>query len=1663
MIKQSGTISLLDLQNEFGGSNPIKLGDYYAGGSLVDSGCYRNSTTQQADRDGIAKDAPVPSSGQITLANFYGAAAKIEMLDKMPSNVSYTRTTDGTQETILEFYENSGVGYWRAMNNGVVGASNSFRNGKGSDMQLRITVVSGLTPDLQNITLGAWMDLDATNRQLSFTSGNNTTKSCQLRIETRYKSRLDFIQSKTITFAAINTFVTTEGWATLPMSRTYVRSASGNAEIRYRFYKANVGAANEQQRFQILRNGVLWQDHMIAEMGANNMRLKWYIDSGTLDVNQNPSNANGNIWQEYPSDWQIAVSVGHSQTQSVTMRLILQQGNLHTNERIVSFTMTAQSIFIDDIEWGVLPTEGATFARVVNATGTHSNSFVLRTNGEHIEWRSINANAWLPWVSIGEFAGNLQYKVTTTVGDNRVSDVTTWTDINPPADNSGMLICGPDAVGSESFSSGSYRLEFRQKNKIDNVQVREFIVSCRNNYIDSLAIVQANMPVSQTKEITTLDPVSQYLNYKFWKDSNGDVWQSTWWKGSNISGNKKIIDDVGHHGAQIHIKDISGSATYVGITENTWTDLSSSVMTVQIGLSSNSGYGSVKETKIQVIIRQKDKTSVSLTVTPTMKITNKIPKASINSWITSANCASEIIGYRAPNAPRISGGPWWYHPTLYPGTHSRKLSSETMDNVAVCGLDIYRRGDSRYIRIARLNPPNNASALFANDPNQAQRGFDESFIGVGEIQARITKVSGANPELRGVVLGQWFDISEEQNANDVWTCMGNNHHVGYRRGSTTEGVFRLELRDKHRLNVFVNKNIRILSDFTTAFPWGTSGRSWGGHLLSVSSSVPWYDVRQTAPNDHRLNIMIKNGIWFTKSIGTYPCDQLFFVIKSVTSIVGNYKTIVDGDGNVLEVGRLYPIRHLNGAVTPKVLGIDRVALGNAAPAVCAVHVDVEVLPTSDITTTSDDRKYRYHFYFEKRGGTAVTYTLNQIPNMTVTKDDAGEAQCRLRLFADGTALKYEVRMNNVVKKSGTLSAAGTDTRVYIRLKEHSHTVHNSNSGDSGWSFGRWDYVVPGYDNWFGVNVPETSSGYFDIEVLHHATRQSTNTDKVYRARIDVESTYNPTIELTSPGNFIHEVVGGVHDSSSIYSILPIEAKDNSYYVNGHKIADTLEGVDLEMYATLRSGIIDSYHLTPSMDEWHLWKNGISNLDGYGTLCSYTVIAQPKATDLAVVRISVRQKGRESNSITFDVGIKARSTYIPACVFNNNIPYFTHNKSTTENVSCKVRVMYDSTNRQYLIRYVDDDLNTLYSDYLAKDINNGDLQYKTKFSSGDKELIADQTSWVDMGSGTIVADCKVAGPEQSYKAVWQLDFRQKSRTTNQFSDTVGPGTNNPYVISRPWALVGSKSYSYDGKLTSSGPVYAQVKVVYNGSTTAYLEYKVTNGSGSTHTEKTYLFNSSTWSSKQLPEIKIRRVSNHVDVWSGLSDNVWAPMKSGQYVRIDAEETSSKRMIVEVQCRQGNKTSNTSGIITVNLGAISSYIPSVSFSLSDVSQGPTNIQGPTASMQFQVRIADGNLYWRIMQRANGSTSWTGVRSGQWTGNVGNTTMQVRADPGEPANGNILVASWENVSSNWKAIAETHIPPSIDTARSIRFFLRMRQGNKITNSNSCTVYMSTKRVGY
>ena len=74
----SGEITLAMIQTEFGGSNPAELNEYYRGGTYVPN---------------ISANNAVPTSGTITLADFYGATAA----DLIPDTVNWADISGATE------------------------------------------------------------------------------------------------------------------------------------------------------------------------------------------------------------------------------------------------------------------------------------------------------------------------------------------------------------------------------------------------------------------------------------------------------------------------------------------------------------------------------------------------------------------------------------------------------------------------------------------------------------------------------------------------------------------------------------------------------------------------------------------------------------------------------------------------------------------------------------------------------------------------------------------------------------------------------------------------------------------------------------------------------------------------------------------------------------------------------------------------------------------------------------------------------------------------------------------------------------------------------------------------------------------------------------------------------------------------------------------------------------------------------------------------------------------------------------------------------------------------------------------------------------------------------------------------------------------------------
>ena len=97
-ISSTGSISMSDIQNEYGGSNPISLSEYYRGGTYVP---VHDNTLG------------IPSSGTISMDDFRGTSATppIQVVTYTQHTPNYNTSTFGICSTLqtITIYQDSSV------------------------------------------------------------------------------------------------------------------------------------------------------------------------------------------------------------------------------------------------------------------------------------------------------------------------------------------------------------------------------------------------------------------------------------------------------------------------------------------------------------------------------------------------------------------------------------------------------------------------------------------------------------------------------------------------------------------------------------------------------------------------------------------------------------------------------------------------------------------------------------------------------------------------------------------------------------------------------------------------------------------------------------------------------------------------------------------------------------------------------------------------------------------------------------------------------------------------------------------------------------------------------------------------------------------------------------------------------------------------------------------------------------------------------------------------------------------------------------------------------------------------------------------------------------------------------------------------------------------
>ena len=148
-LPTSGPITLTDIQTEFGGTAPTSLNEYYAGGAYVPAG---TSGTYGA----------VPSSGEISLRNFYGTSNAFIPTPFPPGNTanvdlrSYALSQGWNGNSQVQFTVDSGTTlYSTSTSTPALTISGSFPNGVVLVVNGSITGRGGNTPGQSGLGAGA--------------------------------------------------------------------------------------------------------------------------------------------------------------------------------------------------------------------------------------------------------------------------------------------------------------------------------------------------------------------------------------------------------------------------------------------------------------------------------------------------------------------------------------------------------------------------------------------------------------------------------------------------------------------------------------------------------------------------------------------------------------------------------------------------------------------------------------------------------------------------------------------------------------------------------------------------------------------------------------------------------------------------------------------------------------------------------------------------------------------------------------------------------------------------------------------------------------------------------------------------------------------------------------------------------------------------------------------------------------------------------------------------------------------------------------------------------------------------------------------------------------------------------------------------------------------
>jgi hypothetical protein len=185
-LPSSGPLTLADIQTEFGGANPISLSEYYAGGTYVPAG---TSGTYGA----------VPSSGTISIRNFYGTTAVVISITDQ-----YVYDFTGGARSATAGYRLTSGGLAQTLVNTTFTTAETWctPTAQAVNYEVYITVTAGT---LSSGTSGSWVAL-STTQTWTRTASIGANNLCTFTAQIRRVGTATVLDTATITLEADATF-----------------------------------------------------------------------------------------------------------------------------------------------------------------------------------------------------------------------------------------------------------------------------------------------------------------------------------------------------------------------------------------------------------------------------------------------------------------------------------------------------------------------------------------------------------------------------------------------------------------------------------------------------------------------------------------------------------------------------------------------------------------------------------------------------------------------------------------------------------------------------------------------------------------------------------------------------------------------------------------------------------------------------------------------------------------------------------------------------------------------------------------------------------------------------------------------------------------------------------------------------------------------------------------------------------------------------------------------------------------------------------------------------------------------------------------------------------------------------------------------------------------